>query len=156
LKEICLSVTVREMKRKTTVYLEDDVLKTMRVAAVRSGKRDYQVVEEACALTWAWNYLEQVGARRLVRPRRLTWRMRNCIRALIERAVFDPGLLIAGLISAAGAPRALLRRWLQGDFELVVSPALLAELEHVLLRPMFSDVRDRAGDPCVRGFATPA
>jgi len=47
LKEICLSVTVREMKRKTTVYLEDDVLKTMRVAAVRSGKRDYQVVEEA-------------------------------------------------------------------------------------------------------------
>ncbi len=34
------------MNRKTTVYLEDDVLKTMRVAAARSGKRDYQVVEE--------------------------------------------------------------------------------------------------------------
>jgi putative PIN family toxin of toxin-antitoxin system len=46
-------------------------------------------------------------------------------------------VLIAGLISGAGAPRALLQRWLQGDFELVVSPALLMELEQVLLRPKF-------------------
>lgn len=51
------------MKRKTTVYLEDDVLKTMRVAAVRSGKRDYQVVEEALRAYLGLELLEQVGAR---------------------------------------------------------------------------------------------
>lgn len=46
-------------------------------------------------------------------------------------------MLIAGLLSEHGAPRELLARWLQGDFELVVSPALLAELERVLQRPKF-------------------
>ena len=46
-------------------------------------------------------------------------------------------MLIAGLISADGAPRDLLYRWLAGEFELVVSSGLLDELERVLLRPKF-------------------
>jgi putative PIN family toxin of toxin-antitoxin system len=45
--------------------------------------------------------------------------------------------LVAGLISAEGAPRELLLRWLAGEFELIASPALLEELERVLLRPKF-------------------
>ncbi|MGP6156835.1 MAG: putative toxin-antitoxin system toxin component, PIN family [Vulcanimicrobiaceae bacterium] len=61
----------------------------------------------------------------------------------------DPGVLIAGLISADGAPRALLLRWLGGDFELIVCPALLAELESVLLRPKF---RGCATDEEVRDY----
>lgn len=36
-----------EMKRKTTVYIDDDLLRAARVTAARSGKRDSQVVEEA-------------------------------------------------------------------------------------------------------------
>jgi len=51
------------VKRKTTVYLEDDVLKTMRVAAARSGKRDYQVVEEALRAHLGLELLEKVAAR---------------------------------------------------------------------------------------------
>jgi putative PIN family toxin of toxin-antitoxin system len=46
-------------------------------------------------------------------------------------------VLISGLISAKGAPRSLLWLWLEGSFELIVCPALLAELERVLLRPKF-------------------
>jgi predicted nucleic acid-binding protein len=46
-------------------------------------------------------------------------------------------VLISGLISAIGAPRSLLLLWLEGSFELITCPALLAELEHVLLRPKF-------------------
>jgi len=34
-------------KTKTTVYLDEDVLRGARVMAARSGKRDYEVVEEA-------------------------------------------------------------------------------------------------------------
>ncbi len=65
------------------------------------------------------------------------------------QAVLDPGVLVAGLISAAGAPRALLRLWLEGAFELICSALLLAELERVLLRPKF---RTYATESEVRGF----
>jgi putative PIN family toxin of toxin-antitoxin system len=58
-------------------------------------------------------------------------------------------VLIAALISAAGAPRALLQRWLAGDFELIVSPSLLAELERVLGRQKF---RTYATEPEIRTY----
>ena len=57
--------------------------------------------------------------------------------------------MIAGLISAEGAPRQLLLRWLAGDFELIASPSLLEELERVLLRPKF---RSYATENEVRRF----
>ena len=34
-------------KRKTTIYVEEEILRAARVAAARSGKRDSQIVEEA-------------------------------------------------------------------------------------------------------------
>jgi putative PIN family toxin of toxin-antitoxin system len=46
-------------------------------------------------------------------------------------------VLISGLISAKGAPRNLLWLWLEGSFELIVCPTLLAALERVLRRPKF-------------------
>lgn len=64
----------------------------------------------------------------------------SCIKAAdpkVYRAVLDPGVLISALISGKGAPRSLLWLWLEGSFELVVCPTLLAELERVLLRPKF-------------------
>jgi putative PIN family toxin of toxin-antitoxin system len=51
------------------------------------------------------------------------------------RAVLDPNILIAALLSPDGAPAELVRRWLSGEFELVVSDELLAELERVLSYP---------------------
>lgn len=53
------------------------------------------------------------------------------------RVVLDPGVLIAAVLSPKGAPAELLRRWLAGDYELVVSDKLLAELKRVLLRSKF-------------------
>ena len=58
-------------------------------------------------------------------------------------------MLISGLISARGAPRSLLWLWLEGSFELIVCPALLAELERVLLRPKF---RRYVTEPEVRAY----
>jgi putative PIN family toxin of toxin-antitoxin system len=55
----------------------------------------------------------------------------------VIRAVLDPGVLIAALLSARGAPAGLLLAWMAGRFDLVVSPVLLGELERVLLRPKF-------------------
>ena len=53
------------------------------------------------------------------------------------RAVVDPGVLIAGLITPGGLPSNLIRAFLQGAFELVVSLLLLDELTATLLRPKF-------------------
>lgn len=51
------------------------------------------------------------------------------------RAVLDPNVLISALLSPTGAPAALVSRWLAGQFELVVSPLLLAELARALSYP---------------------
>lgn len=53
------------------------------------------------------------------------------------RVVLDPGVLIAALLSRSGAPAKILVAWIEGVFELVVSPTLLDGLRIALLRPKF-------------------
>jgi putative PIN family toxin of toxin-antitoxin system len=51
------------------------------------------------------------------------------------RAVLDPNILISALLSRSGAPAEIVSRWLVGEFELVVSETLLAEIERALAYP---------------------
>ncbi|HEX5481009.1 MAG TPA: hypothetical protein VFZ08_00115 [Terriglobia bacterium] len=51
------------MKRKTTVYLEDGLLRAVKVAAARTGQREYQVVEQALRSYLGLELLERVGSR---------------------------------------------------------------------------------------------
>ena len=51
------------------------------------------------------------------------------------RAVLDANVLIAALLSPSGTPARILARWLAGDFELVVSARVLAELDRALAYP---------------------
>ena len=51
------------------------------------------------------------------------------------RALFDVNVLISGLLARGGTPARLLGMWLEGEFELVVTERLLAELEATLARP---------------------
>lgn len=53
------------------------------------------------------------------------------------RVIFDPNVLISARLSPCGAPGRLFAHWLEGRFELVVSPGLLAELSGVLERSKF-------------------
>lgn len=55
----------------------------------------------------------------------------------MHRAVVDPGVLVAALLSPQGTPAKLIHAWLEGRFELIVSPKLLEELRRVLERPKF-------------------
>lgn len=55
----------------------------------------------------------------------------------MRRAVLDPGVLVSALISPGGRPAKLLAAASAGEFELVLSPLLLAELEDVLRREKF-------------------
>jgi putative PIN family toxin of toxin-antitoxin system len=56
------------------------------------------------------------------------------------RAVLDPNVLVAALLSRSGTPARLVSRWLGGEFELVVSEALLEELRRAL---SYRKLRDR-------------
>jgi putative PIN family toxin of toxin-antitoxin system len=51
------------------------------------------------------------------------------------RVVLDPNVIISALLSSEAAPARAVRAWLQGEFELVVSPLLLAELRRALAYP---------------------
>jgi hypothetical protein len=52
-----------KMRRKTTIYLDQELLRAARIAAARSGKRMYQVFEEALRAYLGFELLERVGAR---------------------------------------------------------------------------------------------
>lgn len=54
------------------------------------------------------------------------------------RAVLDVNVLVSALLSRSGAPAKIIRSWLEGAFELVVSELLLAELERALAYPRVS------------------
>jgi predicted nucleic acid-binding protein len=53
------------------------------------------------------------------------------------QAVVDPGVLIAAVIAPRGVCGQVLTAALDRRYTHVASPALLAELEEVLLRPKF-------------------
>jgi len=48
------------------------------------------------------------------------------------RVVLDPNVIISALLSPGGVPAQVLRAWIGGTYELVVSPLLLEELERSL------------------------
>ena len=56
----------------------------------------------------------------------------------MRRVVLDCNVFVSALLSSDGTPAQILERWADGDFDLIVSPLLLAELERVLGRPKFS------------------
>jgi len=72
--------------------------------------------------------------------------------------VIDPNVLISAAVSGGGAPAIVVTVWLNGEFELIVSPTLLDELEEVLLRPKFrsylSEADARAYVRRLRSLAT--
>lgn len=63
------------------------------------------------------------------------------------RVVFDPNVLISSLLSPLGAPARALNRWKDGEFDLVVSSLLLAEVKRILQYAKLADRIDvsRAG-----------
>lgn len=67
------------------------------------------------------------------------------------RAVLDANVLVSAALSQAGAPAALLERWLLGEFELVVSKGLLAEVERALAYPK---IRARLPADAAAGFVS--
>ncbi len=64
------------------------------------------------------------------------------------RAVLDPNVLIAALLSRSGTPALVLRAWLDGRFDLIASEALLNGLERALRYPKLAariSAEERAG-----------
>lgn len=65
------------------------------------------------------------------------------------RAVLDPNVLIAALLSAEGTPARILLRWLDGEFELVVSEQLIEEFKRAC---SYAKISRRVPPPTVDQF----
>lgn len=65
------------------------------------------------------------------------------------RAVLDTNVLISAALSGRGAPAAILVEWLDGTFDLLVSPKLLSELKRVLAYPK---IRSRLSEHDARDY----
>ncbi len=50
-------------RKKTTVYLDEDLLRATKIAAARSDKRDYEVVEDALRRHLGFSFLDEVWER---------------------------------------------------------------------------------------------
>ena len=76
------------------------------------------------------------------------------------RAILDPNVLIAAVLSRDGTPALILRAWLDGRFDLIVSEALLTELERALGYPKLAariSAEERSSFlELLRAAATPA
>jgi len=66
------------------------------------------------------------------------------------RAVVDTNVLVSTVLSS-GTPYRIYASWLSGEFEMVISPALVVELEDVLARPHISK-RVRWSQSRMEGF----
>ena len=76
-----------------------------------------------------------------------------CQRRVIQ-AVLDVNVLISAAFPNDASPKRLLEAWDRGEFELVVSPALIAELTRVLDRPrILKRLRDGAGADLLAAIA---
>lgn len=51
------------MKRKTTVYIEEDLLRAAKLLAVRSSKKEYEVFEEALRKHLGLDVIQKVRSR---------------------------------------------------------------------------------------------
>jgi putative PIN family toxin of toxin-antitoxin system len=57
----------------------------------------------------------------------------------VTRAVVDTHVLVSGIIAPHGAPRRILEAWHAGQFTLVTSEAIMAEVARVLRHPRIRD-----------------
>ena len=49
------------MKRKTTIYIDDTVLRALKIAAARAGQHDYELVEQALRGHLGMELLQRTG-----------------------------------------------------------------------------------------------
>jgi len=50
-------------RRKTTLYLDEDLIKAVKIAAAREGRREYQVVEAALRAYFGHDLLDELWRR---------------------------------------------------------------------------------------------
>lgn len=70
------------------------------------------------------------------------------------RVVLDANVLVSGLISPSGPPGLLIAAWRRKEFELVVSPAILAEVAEVLQRDKIRRYYEQADRDAAEKYLT--
>ena len=68
------------------------------------------------------------------------------------RVVLDTNVLVSGLARSSGAPGRVIEAWRAGEFELVVSDALLEEAGRVFAYPRVRALLDKGGITAAMGY----
>jgi uncharacterized protein len=128
-------------KTRTTLTVDEEVLRAVKIRAARTGKGDSEIIEEALRRDLGLDLLERIWTRNdlgedeaVALAVEAQHRTRPAKRWVV-RVILDPNVIISALLSASGSPARVLRNWLDGNFELVVSPLLLEELVRALGYP---------------------
>ena len=61
-RHVSFSVKMEKMKRQTTIYIEDSILQALKIAAARSQKHDYEVIEQALRTYLGMELLQRTGS----------------------------------------------------------------------------------------------
>ena len=128
-------------KVRTTLTVDADVLRAVKVRAARTGKGDSEVIEEALRRDLGLDLLERLWETRPARRRRGRHGCRSSARdpdltsPEPVRAVMDANVFISALLSREGAPARVLRAWQQGAFELIVFPLRRCRAQRALAYP---------------------
>lgn len=117
-------------KVRTTLTIDPEVLRAVKLRAARLGKGDSDVIEEALRRDLGLDLLTGCGRRTTsTRIRRSRWPPRPSTERAADapvRAVLDANVLIPAVLAPRGTPARLVLAWQAGEFDPVVSPPLLA------------------------------
>jgi uncharacterized protein len=128
-------------KVRTTLTIDESVMKAVKMRAARTGRGDSQVIEESLRRDLGLDLLERLWERNNLSEREATalaveaQHQTRRRRRWQVRVVLDPNVVISGALTPRGAPADVLRSLARGEFELIASQALLDELQRALAYP---------------------
>ena len=108
----------------------------MKIRAARTGMGESALIEDALRREFGLDVLERMWERTDLPPRG-GGRPRGRGAApyapqapadRVVRGVLDPNVLISATLSRRGVPARVLAMWIEGEFELLISPLVVAEL----------------------------
>jgi len=96
-------------KIRTTVTLDEDVFRAVRIKAAKTGKLDSQVIEESLRRDLGLDALDEIRAQVTPAPEEKGMKLATSELAALRKerhaeAVLDPNVLAWALISRTGAP----------------------------------------------------
>ncbi len=123
-------------KVRTTLTIDESVMKAVKMRAARTGRGDSSMIEESLRRDLGLVLFERMWEHNQLSEEEATTSLRGSTQdappPLTRARGPDPNVIISGPLPPAGTPAEVLRPFERGEFELIASQALLEELGRAL------------------------